>query len=74
MTRARDEEAILRETMTALCRALPGAWRARKTHVFGSATFTYARRSPPRLCLVRTRTVPIGNFCSLAMMSLTGVA
>ena len=24
-TRARDEEAILRETMTALCRALPGA-------------------------------------------------
>lgn len=36
--------------------------RARSTHVFGSATFTKARLSPPRLCRVRIRTVPVGRW------------
>lgn len=39
-------------------------YRARSTHLFGSATLINARRSPPRLCRVRILTVPTGNLFS----------
>lgn len=41
---------------------------ARNFQTFGSATFTQARRTPPRLCRVLMVTVPTGRWlCAFAM-------